>query len=65
MDKKIKISKKSLRGEDGHKIFSIRIREDIVQELDNIVEKTNRSRNELINIFLEHCVENWELDEKE
>lgn len=64
MDKKIKISKKdNLKGDDGHKIFSIRLKENIVVELDKIANQTNRSRNELINMFLEFSVENWELDE--
>lgn len=60
---RIKITKKQLKGEDGHKTFSIRIRDDIVNELEIISQKTNRSRNELINIFLEHSVNNWELEE--
>jgi len=65
MDKKIKISKKeTLKGDDGYKTFSIRVREDIVAELENISVETNRSRNELINMFLEHCVANWELEEQ-
>jgi len=65
MSEKIKISKKdNLKGEDGHKTFSIRLRDDIALELDKISQVTNRSRNELINIFLEHSVNNWELDEK-
>ena len=64
MDKKLKISRKEdLKGDDSHKTFSIRVRENIVQELDNISGKTNRSRNELINIFLEYSVNNWELDD--
>jgi len=64
MDNKIKVTKKgTLKGDDGYRVISIRIREDIVTELDNISEKTNRSRNELIGIFLEYSVSNWELDE--
>jgi len=63
-DKKIVISKKSnLKGEDGYKTFSIRIKEDTVKKLDNIAVKTNRSRNEIINIFLEFAVENCVINE--
>ena len=63
-DKKIIISKKSnLKGEDGYKTFSIRIKEDTVKQLDEIAEKTNRFRNELINIFLEFAVMNCEIEE--
>jgi len=61
MDKKIiKISKK---GEDGYTNISIRLRNDTLSELNNIAAKTNRSRNELANLFLEFAVKNWELEE--
>ena len=46
------------RGEDGNRIISVRIREDILQSLDTIANESNYSRNELINIILEygmHC----------
>ena len=60
--KKIIISKKSnLKGDDGYKIFSIRIKEENVKKLDEIAEKTNRSRNEIINIFLDFAAENCEI----
>ena len=51
------------KGEDGYKVFSIRVRDDIVQQLDEIAAKTNRSRNELIGIFLEFALENCEVTE--
>ena len=61
MDSKtIKISKK---GEDGYTNISIRLRDDILTELNGIADETNRSRNELANLFLEFAVKNWELDE--
>ena len=60
----LKIKKKeNLKGEDGHKTFSIRIKEETVIELDKISNETNRTRNELINMFLEYSVNNWELEE--
>ena len=62
---KIVISKKAAaKGDDGHKIFSVRIREETVQALDELAVKSNRSRNELINIFLEFGVHNVEIDDK-
>lgn len=65
MDKKLKIRKKShLRGEDGYKIFSIRVREETVQKLDEISQETNRSRNELVNIMLDYAIENCEITDK-
>lgn len=63
-DKKLRITKKPhLRGEDGYKTFSIRIREETVRNLDEISVKTNRSRNELINIMLDFAIENCEISE--
>ena len=60
---KLRITKRSgLKGEDGYKTFSIRVREDIVDELDKLAAETNRSRNELINIILRHGVDNIEIE---
>ena len=65
-NEKLQISKKNLlpkklRGDDGHKVFSVRVKNETVAELDKIALKTDRSRNELINIFLNYCVENCEI----
>ena len=60
---KLVITKK-LKGEDGHKIFSIRIKEDTVARLDAIANQTNRSRNDLINMLLDFAMEHCEIDEK-
>jgi predicted DNA-binding protein len=60
----IKIYKKdSAKGDDGYKTFSIRVREETVTALDELVVKSNRSRNELINIILEHAVNNIDVVE--
>ncbi len=49
------------RGEDGNKIISVRIREEILNELDKIAKESNYSRNELINLILKYGVENLEI----
>lgn len=60
----LKVTKKEhQKGDDGYKTFSVRIKENTVNDLDNISKKTNRSRNELINLFLEYAVKNCELEE--
>ncbi len=62
MTKKLQITRKSnLKGNDGYKTFSIRVKEDVVEKLDDISAKTNRSRNELINLLLEFGIENSEI----
>ncbi len=49
------------RGEDGNRIISVRIKEDILRELDRIAEESNHSRNELINLILKYGIENLEI----
>lgn len=61
MKEKLIINKKSLKGEDGFKTFSIRIKDETVTKLDKLAEQTNRSRNELINILLDFGIENSEV----
>ena len=61
MKEKLIIKKKALKGEDGYKTFSIRIRDETVARLDQLAEETRRSRNELINILLDYAIENSEV----
>ncbi len=61
MKEKLIINKKSLKGEDGYKTFSIRIKDQTVTSLDKLAEQTNRSRNELINILLDYAIKNSEV----
>ena len=62
--KKLVIPKKPLKGEDGYKVFSIRIKDETVEELERIASQSNRSRNELINLFLEFAIRNCEISEE-
>ncbi len=50
------------RGEDGHRMISVRIREELLHEIDRIAQETNYSRNELINLILQHGVETVEIE---
>lgn len=61
MNKKPVIKKRELRGDDGYKIFSIRIMEETSKKLDALSQETNRSRNELINIMLDWSIDNIEI----
>ena len=49
------------KGEDGYKIISVRIKEGTLQKIDDLSNKSNRSRNELINIILENSVDDVEI----
>ncbi len=62
MAKKLEITKKSaVKGDDGYKVFSVRIKDKTVEQLEKLSKATNRSRNELINIILEFGIENCEI----
>ncbi len=53
----IKIKKKYNRKEhDIYKIVSVRMKEEMIGQLDELSVQTNRSRNELINILLESAI---------
>lgn len=58
MAEEIRITKKpARRGEDGHKVISVRMEETLLAQLDALSAKTNRSRNELINLLLRAAVD--------
>ena len=50
----------NVKGEDGYRIISVRIKEGLLQKIDNMSARSNRSRNELINIILEQSVDSIE-----
>ena len=50
------------KGEDGHRVITIRIREDTLGSIDKIAAEANYSRNELINRMLEHGLEHIEIE---
>lgn len=60
----IRITKKQpRRGDDVHKVVSVRMREDTLERLDRLSERTNRSRNELINLLLESAMDIVKIEE--
>ena len=64
MTEEIKIKKKlAKRGDDGYKIVSVRMKDELLEKLDKLSIDTNRSRNELINILLEASVEIVKIEE--
>ena len=58
MANEIKIKKKTPRkGDDGYKIVSVRMKDELIERLDTLSTNTNRSRNELINMLLNAAIE--------
>lgn len=60
---KLIIKPKRMRGNDGYKTFSIRIKEELVENIDSISNRTGHSRNELIGIFLEYATQNCKVED--
>lgn len=64
MAEEIKIKKKNpRRGDDGYKIVSVRMKDELIEKLDRLSADTNRSRNELINILLDAAVDIVKIEE--
>ena len=58
------IHPKRAKGEDGYRTFSVRVKEDIVEQVNEIAAKTGRCRNELIGILLEYALARCTISEK-
>ncbi len=58
MKNELIIDKKKVKGDDGYKTFSVRVKEETVNKLNTMSKETNRSRNELINILLDYAINN-------
>ena len=66
MAEEIKITVKSSRkGDDGYKVVSVRMKDDTIERLESLSTKTNRSRNELINLLLESAINIVKIEENQ
>lgn len=65
MKEKLVITKKALKGEDGYKTFSIRIKDETVEQLNRLSSESNRTRNELINLLLDFAIQYCEISDDE
>ena len=64
MAEEIKIKRKNAkRGDDGYKIVSVRMKDELIERLDKLSADTNRSRNELINMLLNAAMEIVKIEE--
>ncbi|MBR7184455.1 MAG: ribbon-helix-helix protein, CopG family [Clostridia bacterium] len=64
MAEEIRITKKNTRrGDDGYKIVSVRMKDEMIARLDSLSVQTNRSRNELINLLLEAAMDIVKVEE--
>ena len=64
MAEEIKITRKTHRkGDDGYKVVSVRMKDELIERLDALSAQTNRSRNELINILVESAINIVKIEE--
>ena len=59
MEKKLIISQRRFKGDSS--VVSVRLPNDLVKSLDEIAEKSGRTRNEIIQKCIEFSVENLEV----
>lgn len=60
MGNKLLITKK-LRGDDGYRVFSVRVRSDILDRINDLADDTGRTRNEIIALLLNFALEHSEV----
>ena len=46
---------------DGYKVFSIRIKDETIEKINDLSKQTGRTRNELIGILLDFALEHSEV----
>ena len=63
-DNSLVIRPKNRKGEDGYKVFSIRIKDELAEKISEIAAQTGHSRNELIGQFLEYAVKHCTIADK-
>ena len=62
MDNEKLLIKKKVKGEDGCKTLSIRLSQDMINEIEVIAAATNRSRNDVIGRLLRYALDNCEIE---
>ena len=65
MKEEIRITKKSTKkADDGYKIVSVRMKDELLEQLEALSAQTNRSRNELINLLLNAAIDIVRVEEE-
>ena len=65
MKEEIRITKKTTKkADDGYKIVSVRMKDELLERLEALSAQTNRSRNELINLLLKAAIDIVRVEEE-
>lgn len=54
-----------VRGDDGYRTFSVRIKDQTLQRIEEVVKRTGRSRNELIGLMLDYALPRIKIESDE
>lgn len=54
-----------VRGDDGYRTFSIRIKDSTFQGIEDISKRTGHSRNELIGLMLDYALPRIKIESNE
>ena len=57
---KLIITKKA-KGDDGYRVFSVRLKTETLESINDLATETGRTRNELIGIMLDFALKNSEV----
>ena len=60
MESKLVITKK-VQGDDGYRVFSVRVKTDTLERINRLSKETHRTRNELIGMLLDFAIEHSEV----
>lgn len=60
---KLILPPKRPKGEDGYKVFSIRIQDELVEKINDLASRSGYSRNELIGKLLAFAVDRCDIEE--
>ena len=65
MKEEIRITKKTTKkADDGYKIVSVRMKDELLERLEALSAQTNRSRNKLINLLLNAAIDIVRVEEE-
>ncbi len=53
---------KNLKGEDGYRVFSVRVKEETFSRLEDLCKETGYNRNELIRTLMEFALDHCEVE---
>ena len=63
-EERLVLQPKRKKGEDGYKTFSIRVKEDLVEKINDVAAQTGYSRNELIGKLLTFAIDRCTIAEE-